>query len=121
MHPPFVRGLPCLGRVCLPKRGSAYETRVRPLASAASFAAQAVIYATCLANYSLPSIGRAAAAVLAHNGVEVTFDYGECCGMPQLEQVFFFFFFFFFCCCRMNVGAAACLGRGGGDCAIVLG
>ncbi len=47
---------------------------------------QAVIYATCFANYNNPEIGTAALNVLAHNGVETEVVYPECCGMPQLEQ-----------------------------------
>lgn len=47
---------------------------------------QAVIYATCFANYNNPDIGTAALNVLAHNGVDTEVVYPECCGMPQLEQ-----------------------------------
>lgn len=47
---------------------------------------KAVLYATCFANYNEPAIARAARAVLAHNGVETTVCYPECCGMPQLEH-----------------------------------
>lgn len=47
---------------------------------------QAVIYATCFANYNNPDIGTAALNVLAHNGVQTEVVYPECCGMPQLEQ-----------------------------------
>src|SRR6202008_3367871 len=37
-------------------------------------------------NYNNPSIGIAALAVLAKNGVESQIVYPACCGMPQLEQ-----------------------------------
>jgi len=47
---------------------------------------KAVIYATCFVNYNNPDIGKAAHAVLAHNGVEIEIMYPGCCGMPQLEQ-----------------------------------
>ncbi len=47
---------------------------------------QAVIYATCFANYNNPDIGKAALAVLAKNGVHAEVVYPGCCGMPQLEQ-----------------------------------
>ena len=47
---------------------------------------KAVLYATCFVNYNNPNIGRAAHAVLAHNGVQTEVVYPECCGMPQLEQ-----------------------------------
>jgi glycerol-3-phosphate dehydrogenase subunit C len=47
---------------------------------------KAVIYATCYGNYNLPSIGLAARAVLAKNGVETEVVYPGCCGMPQLEH-----------------------------------
>jgi len=47
---------------------------------------KAVLYATCFVNYNEPGIGRAARAVLAHNGVETRVEHPACCGMPQLEQ-----------------------------------
>jgi glycerol-3-phosphate dehydrogenase subunit C len=47
---------------------------------------KAVLYATCFVNYNNPSIGEAARAVLARNGVETEVLYPRCCGMPQLEQ-----------------------------------
>ena len=47
---------------------------------------KAVLYATCFVNYNNPSIGEAALAVLARNGVETEVLYPRCCGMPQLEQ-----------------------------------
>lgn len=46
----------------------------------------AVLYATCAVNYNNPTVGEAAALVLAHLGVEVQTDYPGCCGMPFLEQ-----------------------------------
>src|SRR6185437_16206071 len=46
---------------------------------------KAVIYATCFANYNNPTIGEAARAVLAKNGVETEPLYPQCCKMPQLE------------------------------------
>jgi len=46
---------------------------------------RAVLYATCFVNYNNPSIGEAAQAVLAKNGVETEVVYPQCCGMPQLE------------------------------------
>jgi glycerol-3-phosphate dehydrogenase subunit C len=46
---------------------------------------KAVLYATCFVNYNNPSIGEAAQAVLAKNGVETEVVYPQCCGMPQLE------------------------------------
>jgi glycerol-3-phosphate dehydrogenase subunit C len=45
-----------------------------------------VLYATCLGNYNQPSIGLAARDVLVMNGVDVTVDYTQCCGMPLLER-----------------------------------
>ncbi|MEQ9812452.1 MAG: heterodisulfide reductase-related iron-sulfur binding cluster [Azospirillaceae bacterium] len=54
--------------------------------AAPAFGRKAVIYATCFANYNNPSIGMAARAVLARNGVETEVVYPRCCGMPQLEQ-----------------------------------
>lgn len=47
---------------------------------------RAVLFATCFGNYNNPSIGTAARAVLAHNGVETALVYPECCGMPQMEH-----------------------------------
>ncbi len=46
----------------------------------------AVIFATCFANYNAPAIGEAALKVLAKNGVKAEVVYPGCCGMPQLEQ-----------------------------------
>jgi glycerol-3-phosphate dehydrogenase subunit C len=46
---------------------------------------KALLYATCFVNYNNTSIGRAAQAVLAKNGVETKVAHPECCGMPQLE------------------------------------
>jgi len=53
---------------------------------APAFGRKAVIYATCYANYNEPTIGLAASAVLAQNGVETEVVYPHCCGMPMLEQ-----------------------------------
>jgi len=53
---------------------------------APAFGRKVVLYATCFANYNSPSIGIAALAVLAKNGVESEIVYPACCGMPQLEQ-----------------------------------
>jgi glycerol-3-phosphate dehydrogenase subunit C len=47
---------------------------------------KAVLYATCFVNYNNSSIGKAAEAVLAHNGVTTEVLHPECCGMPQLEM-----------------------------------
>ena len=63
------------------KAESAFADRDAP-----AYGRQAVIFATCFANYNNPAIGMAARAVLARNGVAVTESYPGCCGMPQLEQ-----------------------------------
>jgi glycerol-3-phosphate dehydrogenase subunit C len=47
---------------------------------------KAVLYATCFVNYNSPSIGEAAQAVLARNGVDTEVVYPGCCGMPKLES-----------------------------------
>jgi len=47
---------------------------------------KAALYATCFVNYNNPSVGTAAQAVLAQNGVETKVVYPRCCGMPQLEH-----------------------------------
>jgi glycerol-3-phosphate dehydrogenase subunit C len=54
--------------------------------TAPAYGRKAVLYATCFVNYNNPSIGEAARAVLARNGVETEVVYPRCCGMPQLEQ-----------------------------------
>jgi glycerol-3-phosphate dehydrogenase subunit C len=64
----------------------AMEERSEPDRKAPAFGRKAVLYATCFANYNSPSIGLAARAVLAKNGVETEIVYPACCGMPQLEQ-----------------------------------
>ncbi|MDB5570365.1 MAG: glycerol-3-phosphate dehydrogenase [Hyphomicrobiales bacterium] len=53
---------------------------------APGFGRKAVIYATCFNNYNDPSVGLAARAVLARNGVETEVVHPHCCGMPMLEQ-----------------------------------
>ena len=53
---------------------------------APAFGRKVALYATCFGNYNSPSIGEAARAVLAHNGVETTVIYPRCCGMPQFDQ-----------------------------------
>jgi glycerol-3-phosphate dehydrogenase subunit C len=53
---------------------------------APAYGRKVALYATCFANYNNPSIGIAAIAVLAKNGVESEIVYPACCGMPQLEQ-----------------------------------
>ncbi|MEF3365196.1 heterodisulfide reductase-related iron-sulfur binding cluster [Methylocystis sp. 9N] len=47
---------------------------------------KAVLYATCYGDYNDTSIGMAALAVLAKNGVETKVVNPHCCGMPKLEQ-----------------------------------
>ncbi|HTW53785.1 MAG TPA: heterodisulfide reductase-related iron-sulfur binding cluster [Stellaceae bacterium] len=75
----------------LPKfngRTFAMRARSNPPAvdrTAPGFGRKAVLYATCFVNYNNPSIGGAAQAVLAKNGVETEIVYPQCCGMPQLE------------------------------------
>src|SRR5579862_1080587 len=64
----------------------ARSTPLEPEATAPAFGRKAVLYATCFVNYNNPSIGEAARAVLAKNGVASEVVYPECCGMPQLEQ-----------------------------------
>ena len=54
--------------------------------SAPAVGRKALLYATCFVNYNQPSIGEAAQAVLACNGVVTEVAYPRCCGMPQLEQ-----------------------------------
>ena len=53
---------------------------------APAFGRKAVLYASCLVNYSEPQIGEAARAVLTRNGVETEVVYPACCGMPKLER-----------------------------------
>jgi glycerol-3-phosphate dehydrogenase subunit C len=56
-----------------------------PDATAPAAGRKAALYATCFINYNNTSIGIAAQAVLAKNGVETKVVHPECCGMPQLE------------------------------------
>ncbi len=75
----------------LPKyHGTTFAMRARrappPVDSSAPAAGRkAVLYATCFVNYNNPSIGEAAQAVLAKNGVATEIVYPQCCQMPQLE------------------------------------
>jgi glycerol-3-phosphate dehydrogenase subunit C len=56
-----------------------------PDLSAPAAGRKALLYATCFINYNNTSIGQAAEAVLARNGVATKIAHPECCGMPQLE------------------------------------
>jgi glycerol-3-phosphate dehydrogenase subunit C len=75
----------------LPKyHGRSFMMRTKaapPPRDAGAPAAQrkAVLYATCFVNYNNPTIGEAARAVLAKNGVATEPLYPQCCKMPQLE------------------------------------
>eukprot|EP01100_Stratorugosa_tubuloviscum_P004620 TRINITY_DN2160_c0_g1_i3.p1 TRINITY_DN2160_c0_g1~~TRINITY_DN2160_c0_g1_i3.p1 ORF type:complete len:336 (-),score=157.56 TRINITY_DN2160_c0_g1_i3:91-1098(-) len=64
------------------------KLNLSPNVKAPAFASKrrVLLYATCLSNYHLPSIGLAAISMLNHAGVEVKIFYDECCGMPQFEQ-----------------------------------
>jgi glycerol-3-phosphate dehydrogenase subunit C len=64
----------------------AMEAKPEVNREAPAFGRKVVLYATCFANYNNPSIGTAALAVLAKNGVDSEILYPACCGMPQLEQ-----------------------------------
>lgn len=43
------------------------------------------MFATCTVEYNAPAIGRAAVAVLEHNGIDVSLPAQRCCGMPYLD------------------------------------
>lgn len=58
----------------------------KPNPKAPAFGAQVALFSTCLATYNDHALGRAALAVLAHNGVQVHLTYDGCCGMPRFEQ-----------------------------------
>lgn len=60
--------------------------RSAPGGAKAAGGRRVVLYATCFVNYSLPSVGEAARAVLARNGVDVKVAHPGCCGMPQFEH-----------------------------------
>jgi Fe-S oxidoreductase len=44
-----------------------------------------VLFATCFVSYNNPAVGRAAFAVLRHNGCRIACPAVECCGMPALD------------------------------------
>lgn len=45
-----------------------------------------VLFSTCTVEYNEPGLGRAAVAVLAHNGISAAIPEGQrCCGMPALD------------------------------------
>jgi glycerol-3-phosphate dehydrogenase subunit C len=48
-------------------------------------AAKVAMFATCSVEYNDPATGKAAVAVLAHNGVDVSMPAQRCCGMPYLD------------------------------------
>jgi glycerol-3-phosphate dehydrogenase subunit C len=64
---------------------NAAKNAPQPDANAPAAGRKAALYATCFINYNNTSIGIAAQAVLAKNGVETKVVHPECCGMPQLE------------------------------------
>jgi len=66
--------------------GHAAKHAPTPDPAAPASGRKALLYATCFVNYSNSSIGIAAQAVLAKNGVAVEVAHPLCCGMPQLEQ-----------------------------------
>ena len=43
------------------------------------------LFATCTVEYNDPAIGKAAVAVLEHNGIDVSLPQQRCCGMPYLD------------------------------------
>jgi Fe-S oxidoreductase len=59
--------------------------RRRPPGPPAPGAPRVALFPTCYVNYNEPRIGNAAAAVLAHNGVDVACPEDRCCGMPFLD------------------------------------
>ncbi len=71
--------------------GKSFETFAREIVpevdkSAPAFGRKAVLYATCYTNFNDPTVGLAARAVLAKNGVRTEVVHPQCCGMPKLEQ-----------------------------------
>ncbi len=71
------------------KRTLEAEAAANPPARDAAGPAKArkvALYATCYGDYNDTSIGMAALAVLAKNGVETKVVHPHCCGMPKLEQ-----------------------------------
>lgn len=66
--------------------GHADRHAPEPNAAAPASGRKALLYATCFVNYNNTSIGIAAQAVLAKNGVTTAVAHPQCCGMPQLEQ-----------------------------------
>src|SRR5581483_1864218 len=47
---------------------------------------QVALFPTCLVEYQAPAIGKAAVAVLEHNGFHCTRPEGQvCCGMPWVD------------------------------------
>ncbi|MEX2479838.1 MAG: heterodisulfide reductase-related iron-sulfur binding cluster [Gammaproteobacteria bacterium] len=68
----------------LSRRNTSDSPSVAPNAPAAG--RKVVIYNNCFVEYNEPQIGLAARAVLAKNGIEATFVYPGCCGMPAMER-----------------------------------
>ena len=56
-----------------------------PNPEGAAYGEKVIIYATCFANYNETKLGLHAGKILAHQGIDVRFEYPGCCGMPQLE------------------------------------
>jgi Fe-S oxidoreductase len=59
--------------------------RSRPRASGVAADRKVALFYTCTVNYSDPETGKAAVAVLEHNGVEVVCPEQRCCGMPAMD------------------------------------
>lgn len=60
-------------------------TPVAPNKNGKHYGEEIALFATCFGNYHNPSIGMAAAKILALQGYKVTPVYPGCCGMPLLE------------------------------------
>ena len=53
---------------------------------APAYGRKVALYTTCFGNFNDQTSGRAAVAVLAHNGVAMELTHPGCCGMPKLEN-----------------------------------
>lgn len=62
-----------------------FPSWMRKHAPAEAREGELVLFSTCYGDFNVPSVPRAAVAVLEHNGYRVLYPEQTCCGMPNLD------------------------------------
>jgi Fe-S oxidoreductase len=79
------RTLPRFHRQTFSKWFRKHPRRAVATGAAGDARRRVALFTTCTVEYNDPAIGRAAVAVLEHNGVDVDLPAQRCCGMPYLD------------------------------------